>query len=98
MTDTVTRAYLTETLHSQVGLSRSESTELVDSVFKHISDSLVAGDDVQLSSFGRFSLRDKSQRIGRNPKTGEEVPITARRVVTFRPSTIMKNLVARGGH
>lgn len=96
MKETVTRAHLAETLHSKVGLSRTESTEIVDSVLNHISDSLVAGDDVQLSSFGRFSLRDKTERIGRNPKTGEEVPITKRRVVTFRPSAIMKDSVARG--
>ena len=96
MNETVTRAHLSETLHEKIGLSRTESTELVDTVLDHISNALISGNDVQLSSFGRFSLRDKEQRIGRNPKTGEEVPITARRVLTFRPSATMKDRVARG--
>ena len=96
MPETVTRAYLAEVLHDKVGLSRVESTDLVDSVLDTISNTLVNGEDVQLSSFGRFSLRDKNQRLGRNPKTGEEVPITARRVLTFRPSATMKDRVARG--
>ena len=97
MTRTLTRAHLSEALHNKMGLSRTESTQLVDSVLNHISESLVNGEDVQLSSFGRFSLRDKGQRVGRNPKTGEEVPITPRRVISFRPSTIIKDQITRGG-
>jgi integration host factor subunit alpha len=90
---TLTRADLTETLHRDVGLSRTESAEMVNNVFDYISDELVRGNSVKLSSFGTFMLRDKRLRMGRNPKTGEEVPITPRRVLVFRPSQVMKNLV-----
>ncbi len=90
---TLTRADLTEVLHREVGLSRTESAEMVNSVLDLISDSLVAGNSVKLSSFGTFMVRSKRQRMGRNPKTGEEVPITPRRVLVFRPSQVMKNIV-----
>jgi integration host factor subunit alpha len=97
MTDkTLTRMDLADAVHDEVGLSRNESAELVESVLTHISDSLANGDDVKISSFGTFSIRDKAARIGRNPKTGEEVPITPRRVLSFRPSHLMKDRVAAG--
>jgi len=76
-----------------VGLSRNESANLVDSVFSEILTSLIKGDDVKISSFGTFIVREKKERIGRNPKTGEEVPITARSVVTFRASNVLKSKV-----
>lgn len=93
---TLTRMDLAEAVHAEVGLSRNDSGELVESVLKHISDSLVRGDTVKISSFGTFSVREKSARVGRNPKTGEEVPIHPRRVLTFRPSHLMKDRVAAG--
>lgn len=93
---TLTRMDLTEAVFREVGLSRNESSALVDSVLQHISDALVTGQQVKISSFGTFSLRDKNARLGRNPKTGEEVPISPRRVLTFRPSHIMKERVIDG--
>lgn len=97
MTDkTLTRMDLSDAVHTQVGLSRNESADLVESVLQHISDSLVSGESVKISSFGTFSIRDKAARVGRNPKTGEEVPIHPRRVLTFRPSHLMKDKVAAG--
>jgi integration host factor subunit alpha len=90
---TLTRADLTETLHRDIGLSRTESAEMVNMVLDLVADELVKGNNVKLSSFGTFMLRDKRQRMGRNPKTGEEVPITPRRVLVFRPSQVMKNIV-----
>ncbi|MBR3371134.1 integration host factor subunit alpha [Roseinatronobacter alkalisoli] len=93
---TLTRMDLTEAVFREVGLSRNESSALVDSVLQHISDALVDGEQVKISSFGTFSLRDKNARLGRNPKTGEEVPISPRRVLTFRPSHIMKERVIDG--
>ncbi len=93
---TLTRLDLAEAVHSQVGLSRNESAELVESVLSEVSDALVRGESVKISSFGTFSIRDKSARVGRNPKTGEEVPINPRRVLTFRPSHLMKDRVASG--
>ena len=93
---TLTRMDLSEAIYKQVGLSRNESADLVESVLGNISDALVAGNNVKISSFGTFSVREKSERIGRNPKTGEEVPITPRRVLTFRPSHLMKERVAAG--
>lgn len=90
---TLTRADLSDAVHQQVGLSRSESAELVKSVLDHMTESLVEGDTVKLSSFGTFTVRRKGGRIGRNPKTGEEVPITPRRVLVFRPSHVLKNLI-----
>ena len=96
--NTVTRAQLSEAVYQEVGLSRNESADLVESVLQHISDALVSGEMVKISSFGTFSVRDKSARIGRNPKTGDEVPISPRRVLTFRPSHLMKDRVANGAH
>ncbi|RYH03234.1 integration host factor subunit alpha [Salipiger sp. IMCC34102] len=93
---TLTRMDLSDAVYEQVGLSRNESAELVESVINHISDALVDGEQVKISSFGTFSTRDKAARIGRNPKTGEEVPILPRRVLTFRPSHLMKDKVAAG--
>jgi integration host factor subunit alpha len=90
---TLTRADLTEVLHREVGLSRTESADMVNAVLDLISQAAVDGNSVKLSSFGTFLVRSKRQRIGRNPKTGVEVPITPRRVMVFRPSQIMKNIV-----
>ena len=87
---TLTRMDLSEAVFREVGLSRNESASLVESVLLHVSDALAAGDTVKISSFGTFSIRDKTARIGRNPKTGEEIPICARRVVTFRPGQKLK--------
>jgi integration host factor subunit alpha len=93
---TLTRMDLSEAVFREVGLSRNESAQLVESVLGHVSDALVRGETVKISSFGTFSVRDKAARVGRNPKTGEEVPISPRRVLTFRPSQIMKERVAAG--
>jgi integration host factor subunit alpha len=90
---TVTRADLSEAVYQAVGLSRTESAELVERVLDLISDSLVAGDNVKLSSFGSFQVRSKNQRIGRNPKTGEEVPILPRQVLVFKPSNVLKSKI-----
>jgi integration host factor subunit alpha len=87
---------LSEAVVREVGLSRSESAQLVESVLRHISDALVRGETVKVSSFGTFSVRSKGARMGRNPKTGEEVPISPRRVLSFRPSHLMKARVAAG--
>ena len=89
-----TRSTLSEAVYRNVGLSRNESSALVDSVFNEISKSLIDGKDVKISSFGTFIVRNKKERIGRNPKTGEEVAITARQVVTFRSSNVLKSEVA----
>ena len=87
MTDeTVTRADLSEAVYQEVGLSRNESADLVESVLSEIADTLTRGDAVKISSFGSFSVRQKGQRMGRNPKTLEDIPITPRRVIAFRPS------------
>lgn len=88
---TLTRADLTEAVYKNVGLSRNESAELVETILESMADKLEDGETVKLSSFGTFSVRDKNQRIGRNPKTGEEVPIKPRRVLTFRPSHVLKD-------
>ncbi|QIK40676.1 integration host factor subunit alpha [Pontivivens nitratireducens] len=93
---TLTRMDLSEAVYREVGLSRNESAQLVEDVLKHMSDALVSGQQVKISSFGTFSVRDKTARIGRNPKTGEEVPIDPRRVLTFRPSHLMKDRVDAG--
>ena len=87
---TVTRAHLTEAVYQEVGLSRNESADLVESVLEKISSTLSGGEGVKISSFGSFGVRMKGERIGRNPKTGEEVTITPRRVVVFRPSHILR--------
>ena len=93
MDKTTTRSTLSEAVFKNVGLSRNESSSLVDSVFGEILKSLIQGDDVKISSFGTFVVRRKKERIGRNPKTGQEVPITARSVVTFRASNVLKSKV-----
>lgn len=93
MGDTITRAHLSEAVYQEVGLSRNESAELVESVLLEIGDSLSRGDTVKLSSFGSFSVRQKGGRMGRNPKTGEEVPIKPRRVLVFRPSHVLKERI-----
>ena len=93
---TLTRMDLTEAVFREVGLSRNESAQLVESVLQHLSDSLASGEAVKISSFGTFSVRAKTARVGRNPKTGDEVPISPRRVLTFRPSHLMKDRVAAG--
>ena len=92
---TLTRADLAETMNGRIGLSRSESAKLVEQIIDLMCDALASGENVKISGFGTFVLRDKNRRIGRNPKTGVEVPIEARRVLTFRPSQIMREQVAR---
>jgi integration host factor subunit alpha len=93
MMSTVTRAQLAETIYTQVGLSRNESADLLESVLERISTALEAGESVKISGFGTFSVRQKGRRIGRNPKTGVEVPILPRRVLVFRPSQVLKGTV-----
>ncbi|MEM9048622.1 MAG: integration host factor subunit alpha [Pseudomonadota bacterium] len=93
---TLTRLDLTEAVYREVGLSRNESAQLVESVLELMSDALVRGETVKISSFGTFNVRSKNRRIGRNPKTGEEVPIEPRRVLVFRASHIMKDKVNNG--
>ena len=90
---TLTRMDLSEAVFREVGLSRNESAQLVESVLEQLSDALVRGEQVKISSFGTFSVRDKSARVGRNPKTGEEVPIDPRRVLTFRASHVLKEKI-----
>ena len=90
---TLTRADLSEAVHREVGLSRTESADLVKEIIDTVADAVVEGDRVKLSSFGTFMVRDKGGRIGRNPKTGQEVPITPRRVLVFRPSQVMKSRI-----
>jgi len=90
---TITRAQLGESVYQEVGLSRSESADLLESVLLHVSDALTRGETVKISSFGSFSVRQKGQRIGRNPKTGEEVPILPRKVLVFRPSQVLKSRI-----
>lgn len=93
---TITRAYLSEAVYQEVGLSRNESADLLEMVLSEISDALTRGETVKLSSFGSFSIRQKGRRIGRNPKTGEEVPILPRRVLVFRPSQVLKSRINQG--
>jgi len=90
---TVTRAQLSEVVYQEVGLSRNESAELVETVLEEISHALERGEMVKISSFGSFSVREKGERIGRNPKTGEEVPILPRRVLVFRASHVLKDRI-----
>ncbi|HEV7259351.1 MAG TPA: integration host factor subunit alpha [Bosea sp. (in: a-proteobacteria)] len=87
---TVTRADLSEAVYQKIGLSRTESSKLVEAVLDEICDAVARGENVKLSSFGSFVVRDKGERIGRNPKTGVEVPIEPRRVMVFKPSNVMK--------
>src|SRR6202045_1199000 len=90
---TITRAQLTEAVYREVGLSRNEAADLVESVIAEISNALERGEMVKISSFGSFAVRRKGQRIGRNPKTGQEVPISPRRVLVFRASHALKNQI-----
>ena len=96
MSKTLTRSDLSEAVYREVGLSRTESADLVESILAHLSDALVGGDTVKISSFGTFSVREKGARMGRNPKTGEEVPIEPRRVLVFRPPHILKDKINEG--
>jgi integration host factor subunit alpha len=90
---TVTRAQLSEAVYQEVGLSRNESADLVESILDEVADHLIGGETVKVSSFGSFYVREKGQRVGRNPKTGEEVPILPRRVLVFRPSHVLKDRI-----
>jgi integration host factor subunit alpha len=94
--ETITRARLSETVYHEVGLSRNESAELVESVISEISGALERGEMVKISSFGSFAVRQKGQRVGRNPKTGQEVPISPRRVLIFRASHALKDQINHG--
>lgn len=94
---TVTRADLAESVYEQVGLSRNESSDLVEAVLDEISNTLAKGENVKISSFGSFSVRQKGGRIGRNPKTGVEVPISPRKVLVFRASHVLKDRINSGG-
>ena len=94
---TLTKAELAELLFEQVGLNKREAKDMVETFFDEIRDALERGESVKLSGFGNFQLRDKPQRPGRNPKTGEEIPITARRVVTFHASQKLKSMVDVSG-
>ncbi|MFN7634913.1 MAG: integration host factor subunit alpha [Acetobacteraceae bacterium] len=91
---TITRAQLAEAIYAEIGLSRNDSALLLESVLETISASLEAGEAVKLSAFGTFAVRQKGQRIGRNPKTGVEVPIAPRRVLSFRPSQVLRARLA----
>jgi integration host factor subunit alpha len=96
MTDTtVTRAQLAEAVFQEAGLPRSESAQLVDEILEEVSQALIKGGSVKLSSFGSFQVRSKGERVGRNPKTGEEVPIKPRRVLIFRASHVLKDKINR---
>jgi integration host factor subunit alpha len=90
---TITRAQLGESVYHEVGLSRNESAHLLETVLNYMSDALTAGNTVKISSFGSLSVRQKGERIGRNPKTGEEVPILPRKVLIFRPSQVLKSRI-----
>lgn len=94
--NTLTRADLSEAVYEEVGLSRNESADLVESVLDEIGDALVRGEPVKISSFGSFAVRQKGQRVGRNPKTGEEVPIFPRKVLVFRASHVLKHHINQG--
>ena len=94
---TITRADLVEALARRADMQRADANRLLTRLLEMIEDELVAGNTVKLSRFGNFNVRAKRQRIGRNPKTGEEVPITPRRVVTFRPSQMLREFVEKGG-
>ncbi|MCK8783836.1 integration host factor subunit alpha [Roseomonas sp. NAR14] len=88
--NTITRAHLAEAIYAQVGLSRNESTALLETVLERMSAALETGEPVKISAFGTFAIRQKGQRVGRNPKTGVEVPILPRKVLSFRPSQVLK--------
>ena len=90
---TITRADLSELVFQEVGLSRNESSDLVETILAEVVEALARGESVKISSFGSFTVRDKGQRVGRNPKTGQEVPILPRRVLVFRASNVLKSLI-----
>ena len=92
----LTRADIAEAIHRKIGLSRAESSNLVEGILRHMCESMSHGQNVKISGFGSFVLRDKGQRIGRNPKTGVEVPIAPRRVLTFRASQMMRDRIVAG--
>ena len=92
---TLTRSDLAETINRKMGFSRAESLDLVEAILEKMSKALEAGENVKISGFGTFVLRDKRERVGRNPKTGIEVPITPRRVLTFRASQLLKEQIAK---
>ncbi|MBM3643882.1 MAG: integration host factor subunit alpha [Alphaproteobacteria bacterium] len=89
----ITRADLSESVFQEVGLSRNESSDLVEVILDEMVEALARGESVKISSFGSFTVRDKGERIGRNPKTGQEVPILPRRVLVFRASNVLKNAI-----
>jgi len=93
---TLTRADLTATINKEIGLSRAESSAIVEAIIDEIADTLSKGEPVRLSSFGTFTIRDKKERLGRNPKTGEAARISPRRVLSFKASPVLKELVDRG--
>jgi integration host factor subunit alpha len=93
-TETLTRAAIAEAMNRKLGLSRAESLSMVEAILAHMCEALSNGENVKISGFGTFLLRDKTERIGRNPKTGVEVPITPRRVLTFRASQLLKERIA----
>ena len=97
MSTTITRADIAQTVYEEVGLSRSESSYFVDAVLDEISDALVDGDSVKISSFGSFGVRQKEERVGRNPKTGVEAKISSRRVLVFRASHVLKDRITEAG-
>lgn len=92
--ETLTRAEIADAINRKLGLSRGESLAMVESILQLMSEALERGENVKVSGFGTFLLRDKTERIGRNPKTGVEVPITPRRVLTFRASQLLKDQIA----
>lgn len=94
--NTLTRADLAESINRRMGFSRTESLDMVESILGHMCEAMSKGENVKISGFGSFVLRDKRERIGRNPKTGVEVPITSRRVMTFRASQLLKDRIAKG--
>lgn len=94
---TLTRADLAEALHRQIGLSRAESSNLVEGILRHVCEALSAGENVKITGFGTFILRDKGERVGRNPKTGVEVAIAPRRVLTFRASQLVRERIVEAG-
>ncbi len=93
---TITRADLAEAVYEEVGLSRNESSELVETVLNEVSEALIRGENVKISSFGSFTIREKGERVGRNPKTGVEVPILPRKVLVFKASHVLKDRVNLG--
>ncbi|WNO55083.1 integration host factor subunit alpha [Stakelama saccharophila] len=94
---TLTRADLADALHQEIGLSRADSSHFVEKILAHMCEALANGENVKISGFGSFVLRDKGERIGRNPKTGVEVPIAPRRVLTFRASQMMRDRIVEAG-